>query len=178
MLGGIIGAGAGLAGGILGGIGKNKMLKKQMKMVNEQKRENQNWYDRRYNEDSTQRADAQAMLTQTAEAIKASNRNAAGTQAVAGGTDESVAATKEANANALAQTASNIVQQGEQRKDNIENTYRTRQQSLDSQLQQLEGQKSSAFDIASSAIGGAAQGFASGVQVDGLLKQLNKSSNS
>ena len=81
MLGGIIGGAAGALGGIFGGISKNKMLKKQMAMVNEQKRENQDWYDRRYNEDATQRADAQAILTKTSEMIKQRNQQSAGTQA-------------------------------------------------------------------------------------------------
>ena len=62
MLGGIIGGAAGALGGIFGGISKNKMLKRMRNMINEQKRENQDWYDRRYNEDATQRADAQAIL--------------------------------------------------------------------------------------------------------------------
>ena len=95
LLGGIIGGAAGAAGNIFGGISKNRMLKKQMAMIKEQQKANQDWYDRRYNEDATQRADAQAMLTQTAEAIKERNRQAAGSAAVMGGTEESVAATKE-----------------------------------------------------------------------------------
>ena len=41
MLGGIIGGAAGALGGIFGGISKNKMIKQQMAMINEQKRENQ-----------------------------------------------------------------------------------------------------------------------------------------
>ena len=48
MLGGIIGGAAGALGGIFGGISKNKMLKRMRNMINEQKRENQDWYDRRY----------------------------------------------------------------------------------------------------------------------------------
>lgn len=47
-------------------------------MLGEQRRKNQDWYDRRYNEDATQRADAQAMLTRTAEAIRQRNLASAG----------------------------------------------------------------------------------------------------
>ena len=162
MIGGIIGAAGGALGGVLGGISRNKMLKQQMKMVNEQKKENQNWYDRRYNEDSTQRADAQAMLTQTAEAIKQRNQASAGSAAVMGGTEESVAATKAANAQAMADATSKIVVAGEQRKDQIENQYRERNNELNQQLQNLQSQKKDALSITSDAIGGAVNGFAKG----------------
>ncbi len=163
MISGIIGGAAGALGGIFGGISKNKMLKKQMQMINEQKRENQDWYDRRYNEDSTQRADAQAMLTKTAEMIKQRNQQAAGSAAVMGGTEESVAAAKEANAKALSDATSQIVVAGEQRKDQIENQYINRKNQLDETLRELEGQKKSGLDIASDAVGGAVNGFAKGM---------------
>ena len=163
MITGIIGAAAGAAGGIFGGISKNKMLKKQMQMINEQKKENQDWYDRRYNEDSTQRADAQAMLTHTAEMIKQRNQAAAGSAAVMGGTEESAAATKEANAKALADATSQIVAAGEQRKDQIENQYMQRKAALDEQLRALEGEKQDGLDMASNALGGAVNGFAKGM---------------
>ncbi len=162
MLGGIIGAAGGALGGVLGGISRNKALKQQMKMVNEQKKENQDWYDRRYNEDSTQRADAQAMLTQTAEAIKQRNQASAGSAAVMGGTEESVASTKAANAQAMADATSKIVVAGEQRKDQIENQYRERNNELNQQLQNLQSQKKDALSITSDAIGGAVNGFAKG----------------
>ena len=163
MLGGIIGGASGALGGIFGGISKNKMLKKQMAMIKAQKRENQDWYDRRYNEDATQRADAQAILTQTADMIKRRNQQSAGTQAVMGGTEESVAASKEANAKALSDATSQIAVAGAQRKDQIEGQYRERQQQLDETLRQLQGQKQDGFQMVSNAIGGAANGFASGM---------------
>ncbi|MDD7530142.1 MAG: hypothetical protein PUK16_04190 [Prevotellaceae bacterium] len=163
MLGGIIGGAAGALGGIFGGISKNKMLKRMRNMINEQKRENQDWYDRRYNEDATQRADAQAILTHTADMIRQRNRAAAGSSAVMGGTEESAAATKAANAQAMADATSSIVQAGEQRKDAIEQQYRAKDEAYNEQLRQLQGQKQSVLDIAGGAIGGAASGFASGM---------------
>ena len=163
MLGGIIGGAAGALGGIFGGISKNKMLKKQMSMINEQKRENQNWYDRRYNEDATQRADAQAILTHTEDMIRQRNRQSAGAQAVMGGTEESVAAAKEANAKALSDATSKIAVAGAQRKDQIEGQYREEQHQLDEKLRELQGQKQDGLQIASNAIGGGINGFASGM---------------
>lgn len=165
MLGGIIGGALGALSGIFGGISKNRMLKNQMSMVNEMKRENQDWYDRRYNEDATQRADAQAILTRTAEMIKQRNRAAAGSAAVMGGSEESVAATKAANAQAMADTASRIASEGARRKDLIESQYRGRQHQLDEQLRQLEAGKLNALDIAGGALGGAADGYRSGMEL-------------
>ena len=85
--------------------------------------ENQAWYDRRYNEDPLQRSSAQRILTKMAEAIKERNRAAQGRQAVMGGTEESVAATKAANAKAMADAASAIAAANDARKDKIEDKY-------------------------------------------------------
>ena len=102
---GLIGSAIGAAGSIFGGIAASKAMKKMKENVEAQKRANQDWYDRRYNEDATQRADAQRILTLTEENIKNRNRAAQGAQAVTGSTEESVAAAKEANNRALSDAA-------------------------------------------------------------------------
>ncbi len=85
IFGGAIGAGLGAVGSIFGGIAASKAMKRVKKNLQEQRRKNQDWYDRRYNEDATQRADAQAILTKTEESIRNRNKQAAGVQAVMGG---------------------------------------------------------------------------------------------
>lgn len=67
---GLIGSAIGAAGSIFGGIKASKAMKKAKRNVEAQRQKNQDWYDRRYNEDATQRADAQRILTQTEESIK------------------------------------------------------------------------------------------------------------
>ncbi|MDY6301481.1 MAG: hypothetical protein SPL96_06265 [Bacteroidales bacterium] len=161
MIQGIIGGALGAVSSIFGGLGRNNALKKQIKAIESQKRENQAWFDRHYNEDATQRADAQRMLTMTMDRISQRNRAAAGAAAVMGGTAESVAAEKAANAQALADTASQIAAAGAARKDRIEGQYLNRKNELQAQINDLEGQKRSALDIAGGAIGGAAEGFKS-----------------
>lgn len=156
MLGSIIGAGLGAVGGIFGGISKNKMIKKQLQMLAERQRENQDWYDRRYNEDVTQRADAQRLLTMTEESIKKRNKAAAGTAAVMGGTEESVAAEKAAGNQAVADATSQIAASGEQRKSQIEQQYLQKKDALDQAKAELEGQKVNGLDMAGNVIGGAA----------------------
>ena len=120
-LGSLIGGAMKIGGSIFGGLKASQAMKQVRKNLDNQLRENQDWYDRRYNEDATQRADAQRMLAMTNDLIRQRNRAAAGTQAVMGGTEESVAATKAANASALADTASKIAVAGANRKDDIEN---------------------------------------------------------
>ncbi len=152
----MIGAAVGAAGSIFGGISASKALGKVKKNIEAQRKSNQDWYDRRYNEDATQRADAQRILTQTEESIKNRNRQAAGAAAVMGGTDESTAAAKEANNKALADATSQIAVNADARKDQIEQTYQQNEANYVNQLNQIEQDKASA-------ISGAVQGVASAV---------------
>lgn len=59
---GLIGGAIGAAGGIFGGISASKALRQMKRNVEAQRKSNQDWYDQRYNEDATQRADAPATL--------------------------------------------------------------------------------------------------------------------
>lgn len=175
MWGAIISGALGAAGGIMGGIGKNDAIARQTAAINKQKRDNENWYNRRYNEDATQRADAQRMLTITEEAIKRRNRAAAGRQAVMGGTDESVAAEKERNNEAYANVVSQIAAAGEARKDAIEQQYLNRKDSLEDAQMGLDAQRASGTDIASAAIGGASNGIGNAASgIDELLDGFKK----
>jgi len=95
IIGSAIGGSLGIGASIFGGVSASKAMKKVKQNLEGRVKENQSWYDRRYNEDATQRADAQHILTLTNENIRQRNQNAAGAQAVMGGTDESVAAAKD-----------------------------------------------------------------------------------
>ena len=148
MIGSIIGGALSAGGAIFGGISASKAMKKAKKNVEAQRKKNQDWYDRRYNEDATQRADAQRILTQTEESIKQRNRAAAGSAAVMGGTDESVAAAKAANNEALADATSQIAANAETRKDNIEATYLQNDNAFVEQLNAIEQGKAQAVSQA------------------------------
>ena len=150
---GLIGSAIGAAGAIFGGVSASKAMKKAQQNVEDQRQKNEDWYDQRYNEDATQRADAQRILTQTEESIKQRNRQAAGSAAVMGGTDESVAAAKAANNQALADATSQIAAAADARKDNIEATYMQNDNAFAEQLNQIEMGKAQA-------IGQAVQGVA------------------
>lgn len=156
---GLIGAAVGAAGSIFGGISASKAMKKVKRNVEEQRRMNKDWYDRRYNEDATQRADAQAVLTRTEDSIRNRNRQAAGAQAVMGGTDESVAAAKEANNKALADATTAIAANADARKDAIEQQYQQNDRELANQLNQIERNKAQAVSQATQGLAQAASGM-------------------
>lgn len=154
ILGSAIGGTLGIGASIFGGISASKAMKKVKRNIEGQMKDNQNWYDRRYNEDATQRADAQRILTMTNENIRQRNQQAAGAQAVMGGTEESVAAAKAANNQALADATSQIAVNGERRKDQIESQYLQTKADLNDKLNNLEQEKAQAV---SQAVQGVAQ---------------------
>lgn len=160
LIGSIAGGALGAAGSIFGGISASKAMRRVKKNLQAQKEANQNWYDRRYNEDATQRADAQRILTQTEESIRNRNRQAAGAQAVMGGIDESTAAAKAANAQALADATSQIAVNAENRKDQIEQTYQQRDSQINEALNNLEINKAQAISQAVQGVAKAGAGIA------------------
>lgn len=166
-IGSIIGGALGIASNIWGGWKASEAAKKAKENNERMQRENQNWYDRRYNEDPTQRADAQRILTMTAERIRERNKAAEGRAAVAGGIEESVAATKEANAKALADAASEIAARGEARKDSIEQRYMANKQGLVNQASAIEQNR--ANNIAKATQGAGVAAMKAGIAADSLL---------
>lgn len=160
MIGALIGAGLGLASSIAGGIANRKARRKQEQMLAQQQRENQAWYDRRYNEDPTKRADTVRLLTQMQEQIKNRNRAAKGRQAVMGGTEDSTTAVKEANNKTLADTTSQIVAANEARKDAIEQQYQQNKRSIQGQQMQMEAEKSADTANAVAGVAGTAANIA------------------
>lgn len=167
MLGTLIGAGLGLASSIAGGIANRKARQKQEQMIAQQQKENQAWFDRKYNEDPTKRADTVRLLTQMQEQIKNRNKAAKGRQAVMGGTEDSTTAVKEANNKALADTTSQIVAANDARKDNMENQYRARKSQLQGQQMSLEAEKAANTANAVAGVAGTAANIAASVDSGG-----------
>lgn len=144
IIGSVIGAGMSAIGSIAGGIAQKRAMQKVEASLEKQQQQNQDWYDRRYNEDATQRADAQRLLTMTEKSIKERNKQAAGAAAVMGGTEESVAAAKAANNQALADATSQIAAQADARKDTIEQQFLEQRNQLTGQQNNLQMQKAQA----------------------------------
>lgn len=161
MLLSAIGAGLGIAGSvgsaIFGGSKAAKAADQANKLLENQQSDNQKWYDRRYNEDYSQTAEAQNLMNFARNEAEKQFRRAEGAAAVAGGTEESVARAKRDANEMLSQTASNIAAQGTARKDAIEQQYLNTKNSLTQQqiqnLQQKAQNISAAAGQASSAFG-------------------------
>lgn len=156
MIGSIIGGAMKLGGSIFGGIKASREAKKQQKMLDAQKAENQAWYNRRYNEDGTQRADAQRLLTNTQDLLRRQTMAAQGANAVTGASTEAVAAQKAANNQALASATSTIAAASDARKDNIEQQYQTNNNALADKQMQISRQKQNAIMQAVQGVAGAA----------------------
>lgn len=175
MLGSLIGAGLGVASSIFGGISARKARRKQERMLAQQEKENQAWYDRKYNEDPTKRADTVRLLTQMQEQIKNRNKAAKGRQAVMGGTEDSTTAVKEANNKTLADTTSQIVAANEARKDAIEGQYQARKDAIQNKRMGLEAEKAADTASVAAGVAGTAANIAStiGSGLSGVKKAPN-----
>ena len=178
MIGSIISGAAGAAmkigGAIAGGRAASRAAKRAKGIVKGQLEENQDWFDRRYNEDATQRADAQRLLTMTQDSIRNRNRQAAATAAVMGGTNEAVAAEKAANNQALADTMSQISAAAADRKDQIESQYRERDAGLNQQLVNIEQNRANAISQAAAGVGSAGDTVAGMGDALGTLLKKNQ----
>lgn len=175
MLGSLIGAGLGVASSIFGGISARKARRKQERMLAQQEKENQAWYDRKYNEDPTKRADTVRLLTQMQEQIKNRNKAAKGRQAVMGGTEDSTTAVKEANNKTLADTTSQIVAANESRKDAIEGQYQARKDAIQNKRMGLEAEKAADTANVTAGVAGTAANIAA--TIDGGLGGVKKAPN-
>lgn len=153
---GLIGSAIGAGASIFGGLSASKAMKRAKRNIESQRVKNEAWYDRRYNEDATQRADAQQVLTQTQDMLRRNAEQAAGGAAVTGGTDESVAQAKAQATNAVGDVMSNMNTQADRRKDAIEQQYRANDDNYANQLNQLETNKANAIGQAVQGVGNAA----------------------
>lgn len=143
----------GAIGSIVGGIASARANRNARAITEKQRQANQSWFDRRYNEDATQRADAVRLWEMTQEETKNRNQQSAGNAAVMGGTAESIAQAKAANNSVLANTAANIAAQGAARKDNIEATYLQNEAALTTQQRQDEINRGATIAEAAKGVG-------------------------
>lgn len=174
MIGAIIGAGLSAVGSIFGGMKASQAAKKREQALRQEQAKNRDWYNRRYYEDATQRADAQRVLSMTEDSIKRRNRAAAGTAAVMGTATEAAAAEKEANNKIMADAVSQINAAAEARKDNIEAQYRQRDAELEGQLIGIQAEKAANIGQAISGVASAAGSIASSLGSDAKTASANK----
>lgn len=159
MIGAIIGAAGSVASSIIGGVQAKKAAEKANKELADQRQKNEDWYRRRYNEDYTQSAEAQAAMTKARELAREQMASARGAAAVMGGTEAGVAAQQQAANNMLADTMSGIAQSATARKDVVESQYLQNEAALSQQQQGVYNQQ------AANSTAAANQGMAAGMSL-------------
>lgn len=165
MIGAIIGAAGSVASSIIGGVQAKKAAEKANKELATQRQKNEDWYRRRYNEDYTQSAEAQAAMTKARELAQEQMKAARGAAAVMGGTEAGVAAQQQAANNMLADTMSGIAQNATARKDAVESQYLQNEAALSQQQQGVYSQQ------AANSAAAANQGMAAGMSLLGADAQ-------
>ena len=130
-----------VAGSVFGGYQASKAMRRVRAMLKEQQRDNQNWYDRRMNQDFGQTAEAQDAMRRTREYAEELSRRADGARAVNGGTEESGITAKAQATKMVGDTAAAIAASGTQAKDAIEQQYLVNRQALKTSEAELEKEK-------------------------------------
>ena len=153
--------------GIAGGIKARKAARKANAVLDKQAKENEDWFNRRYNEDYTQSAEAQAALTKARELADEQYRKASGTAAVVGATDESVAQAKKAAGEVISDTASGIATNATARKDAVESQYLNTKNNISNQRLSIYNQQ------AANATQAANQGLQAGMGLVGADAQAH-----
>ena len=113
----IMAGGAAIANGILGSISAQKQKRDSLRALRKAENRENNWFNRHYNQDATQTADAQRLLTLQAEKAKKATQAAQGKNRVIGGTDAQVSAVQQGNAAAQSNTMSSIAANAAAKKD-------------------------------------------------------------
>lgn len=151
MIGAIIGAAGSVASSLIGGAQAKRAAEKANKELADQRQKNEDWYRRRYNEDYTQSAEAQAAMTKARELAREQMQAARGTAAVMGGTEAGIAAQQQAANKMLADTMSNIAQNATARKDAVESQYLQNEAALSQQQQGVYNQQAANSTAAANA---------------------------
>ena len=142
----------GVAGSVFGGYAASKSMRRVRQLLRGQQRDNQNWYDRRMNQDFGQTAEAQEAMRRTREYAEDLGRRAEGTRAVSGGTEETGIAAKAEAAKMVGDTAATIAAGGTQSKEAVEQQYHRNRQAILNAETELEKQKAKEIAKAASAI--------------------------
>lgn len=158
---GALGGAVALGSAIYGAIQSKRENDRARRLISNQRAKNEAWYNIRMNQDYTERADAKAAINKQRELLKNGLQTARATNAVAGGTDASVAMQKLQAADSVAETTSNIAANAENYKEGVEQRYQQTDNALAQQQAQMHAQQGAAIAQA------AGQGVAAGVNYIG-----------
>ena len=178
MVGSIIGAAAQIGSSIYGAIKSSQANKRAEKLLQNQRDENQKWYDQKMAEDYTQRTAVQNILRKQRELLQEQYQRARATNVVAGGTDESIALQKAAANEAMGETMATIASQASDYKDSIEEQYRAKDDALNQQQIANEQNRANAIAKAAGQVGSAVSGLMTGASSEANPAKGNSGSGS
>lgn len=171
MIGSIIGGVTALGSAIFGGISSAANNNRARQLIQQQRDDNKKWYETQMSRDYTQRADVQAAISKQRELLNEQYKNARATNAVSGGTDESLALQKQAANASLAQTASTIAASGAAHKDSVEQQYRSQDAALNQQqAQSYQQQAAQTAQAAGQAVNAGLNMVGQDIQFDQQMK--------
>ena len=140
-------------------------------MIQNQRDENQRWYDQRTAEDYTQRSDVQNILRKQRELLSEQYQRARATNIVAGGTDESLALQQQAANEAMGDTMADLAANAANYRDSVENQYRAQDAALNQQQVGVEQANAQAIAQAAGQMGSAVSGLMTGGVEDAIVKK-------
>ena len=140
-------------------------------MIQNQRDENQRWYDQRTAEDYTQRSDVQNILRKQRELLSEQYQRARATNIVAGGTDESLALQQQAANEAMGDTMADLAANAANYRDSVENQYRAQDAALNQQQVGVEQANAQAIAQAAGQMGSAVSGLMTGGVEDVIAKK-------
>ena len=120
----IIGGIGALGSAIYGAISSSKNANKARQLIQNQRDENQRWYNTKMNEDYTLRTDVQNAINKQRELLDEQIKRANARSVVGGASEEQAALAKEAANKSVAQATADIAAEGANYKDRVEQPYR------------------------------------------------------
>ena len=138
---GALGLGLGAAGSAANFISQAKEARKRARALDKRERENEAWYNRKYNEVGTESASAQRALTAMRDAQQQRMNRASGAAAVSGASSESVAAEKAAANKTIGDTVSAIAARDDARKERVDDEYRREKRAIENARDNISMQK-------------------------------------
>lgn len=147
---GALGLGLGAAGSAANFISQAKEARKRRRALDERERENEAWYNRKYNEVGTESAAAQRALTAMRDAQRERMNRASGAAAVSGASSESVAAEKAAANKTIGDTVSAIAARDDARKERVDDEYRREKRAIENARDNISLQKMKNTAVATS----------------------------
>ena len=161
MIATLIGAGTALASAIGGAIGSANQNRKSRNLIENLRRENEEWYNMQKNQQYTQRLDFQAVMKEQKKLFDEQYQNLRGIAANSGATEEAKALHKKAANEALSDTFTNEAGKAQAYQDSVDAQYRQTENAL---VQQEAGQHANS---ARSMAAAASQGVSAGLNMIG-----------